>query len=447
MKKYYYKFVFVVSILGILGFGQCQSFTNFILVLMYGEDAGRLFTGADASGVSEIYSIAVGDQGAIYTAAGRSPADWVERQSGTINTLRFVKVFNDSTIALAVAVGDAGTVLQSTDKGENWTDRSIPGVTKKLFSLIFIDYQGGDIVAVVCGEDGVMYKSTNTGSGWDWAEINTGITENLNSIVAIDGELYIAAGEKGTIIKTYDSGQTWEYAIIDTSININRLFNGIEIEAYGYLWAVADSGKIYATTNYGITWFPQISGVTDNLYDVIFSTQNDGIIAGANGVVRYTANGGFNWQEDQELNGLTTKDIVSISIIDENTASALLVSNFNKKSSIGTDTTFFLSVSSEPFVGVDDEVNNIPSDFILEQNYPNPFNPSTTIQFSIPEQSFVTLEIFNALGEKITTLVSKELNAGNHNYDWKVENMPSGIYLYKLQAGSFVETKKLVLLK
>jgi hypothetical protein len=105
-----------------------------------------------------------------------------------------------------------------------------------------------------------------------------------------------------------------------------------------------------------------------------------------------------------------------------------------------------ITVSSEP-LSVDDNGNILPSEYSLEQNYPNPFNPSTTIQFSIPEQSFVTLEIFNALGEKITTLVSKELNAGNHEYDWVVENMPSGIYFYELQSGSFIETKKMILIK
>ncbi|MGB5528753.1 MAG: T9SS type A sorting domain-containing protein, partial [Ignavibacteriaceae bacterium] len=70
-----------------------------------------------------------------------------------------------------------------------------------------------------------------------------------------------------------------------------------------------------------------------------------------------------------------------------------------------------------------------------------------TIQFSIPEQSFVTLEIFNALGEKITTLVSKELNAGNNESYWVVYNMPSGIYFYELQSGSFIETKKMLMIK
>jgi Secretion system C-terminal sorting domain len=71
----------------------------------------------------------------------------------------------------------------------------------------------------------------------------------------------------------------------------------------------------------------------------------------------------------------------------------------------------------------------------------------TLIEFSIPEQSFIKLEVFNALGEKITTLVSEELNAGNYKYEWNAERLPSGIYIYQLQAPQHSEINKMVLLK
>ena len=95
-------------------------------------------------------------------------------------------------------------------------------------------------------------------------------------------------------------------------------------------------------------------------------------------------------------------------------------------------------------VGNNDE---LPTEFVLEQNYPNPFNPSTKIKFAIPQSSFVTLEVFNALGEKVNVLVSEELNAGTYNYDWNASNLTSGIYFYTIQAGEFVETKKMLLVK
>ncbi|MEG8946937.1 T9SS type A sorting domain-containing protein [Rosettibacter firmus] len=89
----------------------------------------------------------------------------------------------------------------------------------------------------------------------------------------------------------------------------------------------------------------------------------------------------------------------------------------------------------------------IPSEFYLEQNYPNPFNPSTTISFSIPKSSFVNLSIYNSLGQKVSTLISKEMNAGYHSILLDASNLTSGVYFYKLTADNFVSVKKMILAK
>jgi hypothetical protein len=98
-------------------------------------------------------------------------------------------------------------------------------------------------------------------------------------------------------------------------------------------------------------------------------------------------------------------------------------------------------------VGVEDETNDMPSDYKLEQNYPNPFNPSTTIKFSIPENSTVELTVYNQLGEFIQTLVNEEKSAGNYEITFNAQNLSSGVYFYQIKANNFVSTKKLVLLK
>ena len=98
-------------------------------------------------------------------------------------------------------------------------------------------------------------------------------------------------------------------------------------------------------------------------------------------------------------------------------------------------------------VGVEDETNGMPSDYKLEQNYPNPFNPSTTIKFSIPENSTVELTVYNQLGEFIQTLVNEEKSAGSYEITFNAQNLSSGVYFYQIKANSFVSTKKLVLLK
>ena len=88
-----------------------------------------------------------------------------------------------------------------------------------------------------------------------------------------------------------------------------------------------------------------------------------------------------------------------------------------------------------------------PNKYSLSQNYPNPFNPTTTIEFSLPKPGFVNLSIYNVLGEKVADIVSKDLTAGNYKYTWDAGGLSSGVYFYKLESGSFIQTRKLLLLK
>ena len=93
------------------------------------------------------------------------------------------------------------------------------------------------------------------------------------------------------------------------------------------------------------------------------------------------------------------------------------------------------------------EAKSLPKSFALEQNYPNPFNPSTTINYSIPKSGLVTIKVYDILGREVTTLVNEEKNAGNYNVEFNASRLASGIYLYRMSAGSFEETKKLILIK
>jgi hypothetical protein len=91
--------------------------------------------------------------------------------------------------------------------------------------------------------------------------------------------------------------------------------------------------------------------------------------------------------------------------------------------------------------------NQIPDLKCLYQNYPNPFNPTTTIEFDLPKTSEVTLKVFNILGEEVATLLSASLLSGSHSVEWDASNLASGVYLYRLQAGDFIDTRKMVLMK
>ena len=96
---------------------------------------------------------------------------------------------------------------------------------------------------------------------------------------------------------------------------------------------------------------------------------------------------------------------------------------------------------------LEDLILHIPEEFVLYQNYPNPFNPTTTIEFVLPKSSELTLKIFNILGEEVATLLSASLLSGSHSVRWDASHIASGIYLYRLETGDFLETRKMVLMK
>jgi len=114
---------------------------------------------------------------------------------------------------------------------------------------------------------------------------------------------------------------------------------------------------------------------------------------------------------------------------------------------------FWSQVDGTP-VAVEDGPDELPGSFKLDQNFPNPFNPSTTIRFALPAESFVRLEIFNIIGQRVRVLLNADapLSAGWHDVQWNglddaSRPAASGIYFYRLHAAKFVETKRMILMK
>jgi fibronectin type 3 domain-containing protein len=89
----------------------------------------------------------------------------------------------------------------------------------------------------------------------------------------------------------------------------------------------------------------------------------------------------------------------------------------------------------------------IPTEYALKQNYPNPFNPTTMIKFAIPEASQVKLAIYDVTGREVGLLVNEQMAAGTYSVDWNAVNLSTGIYFYRIEAGSFVNVKKMILIK
>jgi len=98
-------------------------------------------------------------------------------------------------------------------------------------------------------------------------------------------------------------------------------------------------------------------------------------------------------------------------------------------------------------VGVTHNQNTAPAAYELSQNYPNPFNPNTNIKFAVPGNSFVTLNVFDVTGREVANLVNSQMPAGNYNVNFDASSITSGVYFYRLQAGDFTATKKMILIK
>jgi hypothetical protein len=206
----------------------------------------------------------------------------------------------------------------------------------------------------------------------------------------------------------------------------------------GYI--VGQNGIILGTGDGGTNWNTQYwsSGnelLGDNdLYSVHFTNISTGWAVGRDGIILNTINGGQNWV--QENNG-SSRNLYSVYFPNKNTGWAV--------GSFGTILKYsnYTSLRDEPL-----STSGIPITFELKQNFPNPFNPTTTIEFVIPISSEVILKIYNSLGKEVSTLVSERLSAGLHSYKWsQPAGIASGIYLYRLQAGNYVETKKMVLMR
>lgn len=109
-----------------------------------------------------------------------------------------------------------------------------------------------------------------------------------------------------------------------------------------------------------------------------------------------------------------------------------------------TNSGFWYTYSA--ITGINDG-EQLPDKYMLYQNYPNPFNPSTKIKYQLPEEAMVSLRIYNIIGEEIAVLVNSVQPAGNYTLEWNASGLSSGLYIYRIEAGTYISVKKLILLK
>jgi len=259
----------------------------------------------------------------------------------------------------------------------------------------------------------------------------------LNDVEFVNSEYGFAVGAFGVLIKTTNGGNNW--AVSWGNLDPNQFWLNIELTGVFYsdllnCWVTGyfgGYGNIVAhSTDGGANWdTTSIPASYGSSNDIFLISESDGYIVGQSYDYK-TTDGGNTWTRI-----VYPSDILDMFFLNEGLGWAV---GYN-----GRIFKYF-----DPNVGVEDNNNFAnPANYDLFQNYPNPFNPSTKIKFTISDFGFTILKVYDVLGNEVATLVDEYKPAGNYEVEWDANNYPSGVYFYRLQAGEFIQTKKMILMK
>lgn len=304
-------------------------------------------------------------------------------------------------------------------------------------------------------------------------------SNEVPNAIAVDGNgnVYVTGNSQNSLV----SGADNDYAtVMYNSSGVQQWvsrYNGpangqdesraIAIDDSGNVYVTGQSTDVngstpdYATIKYnplGVEqWVSRYTGIQDNSGDGANSLAIDNLgnvyVTGTSGsfsgtkadyaTVKYNSLGVQQWAE--RYNGPPGNGTDQAkSIVLDNLGNVYVTGS---SAGSGTSVDFATIKYSQTPTGIDQTVYNLPENYSLLQNYPNPFNPSTTINFSIPEEAFVSLKVFNSLGEEIAELINETKPAGNYSVSFDSSKLTSGVYFYKIAAGNFIETKKMIYLR
>jgi len=321
---------------------------------------------------------------------------------------------------------------KTTDGGLTW-DSLYFEPTGRMNDIQFLDNNTGFMAGFY------LKKTTNGGLNWFVIDDYMSIFGNyhiffLNSMTGWAAKLY-AAPQANTfinkLVKTTNGGQNWITQICDSN-TINNSIEGIHFinENTGFIGLVHFGIK--KTTDGGQSWISVFN--SQSCYDIKFINDNTGW-AGSYADILMTTNCGINWSKGFVSQNCTFN---TINFINELTGWAA--------GGTGTFPKLFKTTTGGS-VYVNNISSGIPEKYSLFQNYPNPFNPETRIRYSLPRSSFVSLVVYDALGREIEALVDESQRAGTYEAVFNASAIPSGVYFYRLTAGEFSETRKMVLIK
>lgn len=230
--------------------------------------------------------ITVGENGLIFYTAIANAGIWLQGTSGissTINAIAFGAVNTSNTTA--IAVGNSGVILKSTDQGKTWTSKT-SGTANHLYGVVGVT----STTFIAVGAGGTILISTDSGNTWNAQ--TSGTVQDLHGITWVpstnDGWI---CGNNGTILFTTNTGTNWNAQTSGTSENLQSIWSPTSTTA----WAVGTTGKIITTANIGTTWTSQTSGTSVTLRGVMMINVNVGYAVGDSGTILHTINGGVAW--------------------------------------------------------------------------------------------------------------------------------------------------------
>ena len=408
---------------------------------------------------------------------------WTSQKSfNTSNNLYSVKAVDTNIVWTC---GSSGMVLRTIDGGLNWDLRNTPNDSLICSSIEAISADTAWVVADnLEGGRAVLYKTTDGGINWIAKQSSNEAGSFYNAVKFYnknDGIFY-GDPENGyfAIYTSNNGGETWirtdSSKIPKPGNNEYGVANNLAILGnkawFGTM--TAEEPRIFYSNDRGKTWSAvPIKGGQSIVTSIAFSSELDGILLCNNNIGR-TYDGGLTWNLSQ-LTGLGGEGLCyanpsSIIVVgysetfvstdkgttwnvQSNNTSTLDAVSFADSSigwSVGAGIILKWIGGSLPdhlISSIIKTQNNIPSNFELKQNYPNPFNPVTTINYSIPKEENVVLKLFDNLGREIKTLLNEYKNAGSYSIEFNASNLPSGVYYYQIQAGNFLKTRKLILIK
>lgn len=270
-----------------------------------------------------------------------------------------------------------------------------------------------------------VFRSTDNGK--NWTQLNSGLTDTSVIALSAVGNVLFAGTDSSGVFRSTNGGAGWVQTGLDSVKVLSVVSDGPEILAgtIGLGFFVSrDSGATWSQTNNGLTNLSVVSLLLWKGAYLFASTTGGGVFS--------SSDSGLNWHDVSS--GLPDTTVNSLFAIGDTIYA-------------GTDAGMWERLATQMVTSVKEESPVTPQDFVLDQNYPNPFNPSTVIGFGVRSSGFVSLKVYDVLGRLVRTLVDRVESAGSYKVEFDAADLPSGVYFYRLEAGTYRKTRKMLLLK